>query len=61
MGTPANQRRLIVSADDFGLSAGVNAGIMAAHRDGILGDASLMVNGAAFDEAVELARANPTL
>lgn len=54
-------RRLIVSADDFGMSAGVNAGIIRAHREGILGDASLMVNGQAFGEAVELARANPTL
>jgi hopanoid biosynthesis associated protein HpnK len=54
-------RRLIVSADDFGLSPGVNAGIIRAHRDGILSDASLMVNGAAVDEAVELARATPTL
>ncbi len=54
-------RRLIVSADDFGLSPGVNAGILAAHREGILTDASLMVNGAAFAEAVELARATPTL
>ncbi|MGH7789745.1 MAG: hopanoid biosynthesis-associated protein HpnK [Candidatus Binatia bacterium] len=54
-------RRLIVSADDFGMSAGVNAGIIRAHRDGILGDASLMVNGAAFDDAVALARAHPTL
>ncbi len=50
-----------MSADDFGLSPGVNAGIIAAHRDGILGDASLMVSGAAFEEAVELARATPTL
>ncbi len=55
------RRQLIVSADDFGLSHGVNAGIMTAHRDGILGDASLMVNGAAFKEAVDLARATPTL
>ena len=54
-------RRLIVAADDFGLSAGVNAGIIRAHRDGILTDASLMVNGQAFAEAVELARAHPTL
>jgi hopanoid biosynthesis associated protein HpnK len=54
-------RRLIVSADDFGLSPGVNAGILVAHREGILTDASLMVNGAAFAEAVELARATPTL
>ncbi len=55
------QRRLIVSADDFGLSPGVNAGIIRAHREGVLTDASLMVNGAAVDEAVELARATPTL
>lgn len=54
-------RRLIVAADDFGMSAGVNAGIIRAHRDGILTDASLMVNGLAFADAVELARAHPTL
>lgn len=54
-------RRLIVAADDFGMSAGVNAGIIRAHRDGILTDTSLMVNGRAFAEAVELARAHPTL
>jgi hopanoid biosynthesis associated protein HpnK len=52
---------LIVAADDFGMSAGVNAGILTAHRDGILTDASLMVNGVAFAGAVELARATPTL
>lgn len=55
------RRRLIVSADDFGLSTGVNAGIVRAHRDGVLTNASLMVNGAAFEEAVELARAQPSL
>lgn len=54
-------RRVIFSADDFGLSSGVNAGILRAHRDGVLSNASLMVNGAAFDEAVELARATPAL
>jgi hopanoid biosynthesis associated protein HpnK len=54
-------RRLIVAADDFGMSAGVNAGIIRAHRDGILGETSLMVNGQAFAEAVELARAHPRL
>lgn len=57
----SGQRRLIVSADDFGLSPGVNAGIITAHRAGILTGASLMVSGAAFAEAVELARATPTL
>jgi len=59
--TRTTARRLIVSADDFGLSPGVNAGILSAHRDGILTDASLMVSGAAFVDAVEQARATPTL
>ncbi len=54
-------RRLIVSADDFGMSPGVNAGVIRAHREGVLTDASLMVNGAAAAEAIELARAAPTL
>jgi hopanoid biosynthesis associated protein HpnK len=53
--------RLIVAADDFGMSEAVNAGIIRAHRDGILTDTSLMVNGRAFPQAVELARAHPTL
>ncbi|MGH7926099.1 MAG: ChbG/HpnK family deacetylase, partial [Candidatus Binatus sp.] len=35
-------KRLIVNADDFGLSPEVNAGILRAHRDGILRSASLM-------------------
>lgn len=55
------QKRLIVSADDFGMSTGVNAGVIRAHREGILTNASLMVTGAAFPQAVELARQNPTL
>ena len=37
------RRRLIVNADDFGLSAGVNEGILRAHRDGIVTSTSLMV------------------
>jgi hopanoid biosynthesis associated protein HpnK len=55
------RKRLIVSGDDFGLSPGTNFGIIKAHRDGILTNASLMVNGSAFAEAVELARATPSL
>ena len=54
-------RRLIVNADDFGLSASVNAAVICAHRDGILTTASLMVNEPGFDEAVKLARENPKL
>lgn len=54
-------RRLIVNADDFGLSEAVNRGIIRAHRDGIVTSASLMACGSAFDHAVELARQNPRL
>ncbi len=54
-------KRLIVNADDFGLSPEVNAGIIRAHRDGILGGASLMVAELAAKPAAELARHNPRL
>ncbi len=57
----AADRRLVVNADDFGESAEVNAAVVAAHREGIITSASLMVTGAAFAEAVELARSHPTL
>ena len=55
------RRRLIVTADDFGRSASINAAVIQAHRDGILTCASLMVNGDAFEEAVALAKVNPKL
>jgi predicted glycoside hydrolase/deacetylase ChbG (UPF0249 family) len=48
-------RWLIVNADDFGLSQGVNAGIAAAHERGIVTSASLMVRGPAAREAAEYA------
>ena len=54
-------RRLIVNADDFGRSRSINQAVIRAHREGILTTASLMVNGDAFAEAVELAKQNPTL
>lgn len=54
-------RTLLVTGDDFGKSAGVNAAIAAAHRDGILTSASLMVTGSALPEAVALARELPEL
>ncbi|MGH8663000.1 MAG: carbohydrate deacetylase [Burkholderiales bacterium] len=53
--------RLIVNADDFGLSPAINRGIVAAHRDGIVTSASVMVNGPAFEHAVALAKENPAL
>src|SRR6185369_7512814 len=54
-------KRLIVNADDFGFTRGVNAGILRAFQNGILTSATLMANGDAFDEAVEMALANPGL
>jgi hopanoid biosynthesis associated protein HpnK len=54
-------RRLVVNADDFGRSASINQAVIRAHREGILTTASLMVNEPACEEAVALARANPTL
>jgi hopanoid biosynthesis associated protein HpnK len=54
-------KELIINADDFGYTHGVNEGIIRAHREGILTSATLMANGAAFDDAVEKAKANPKL
>src|SRR5262245_64423892 len=54
-------RSLIVNADDFGLSAGVNRGIIEAHERGIVTSASLMVRGSAAAAAAAYARAHPAL
>ncbi|BDV42470.1 hydrolase [Geotalea uraniireducens] len=54
-------KELIVNADDFGLSPGVNRAVIKAWREGILTGTSLMIGGAAFAEAVELARQHPGL
>lgn len=54
-------RRLAVTADDFGISEEINAGIIEAHREGIVTSTSLLVNAPATMQAVELARANPGL
>ncbi|MFL6214144.1 MAG: hopanoid biosynthesis-associated protein HpnK [Blastocatellia bacterium] len=54
-------RRLIVNADDFGMSEAVNEAIIRAHREGVLTSTSLMVTGEAAAQAVRLAKANPGL
>jgi predicted glycoside hydrolase/deacetylase ChbG (UPF0249 family) len=54
-------RNLIVDADDFGVTGGVNRGIVEAHAGGIVTSASLMVHGAAAEEAAALARRHPAL
>lgn len=54
-------RWLIVNGDDLGLTAGVNAGIERAYRNGILRSASAMATGAALEDAAQISRRNPGL
>jgi chitin disaccharide deacetylase len=54
-------RRLIVNADDFGFTLGVNRAIVEAHTHGIVTSATLMANGRAFEDAVRLAKTVPRL
>ena len=53
--------RLILSADDFGLTSGVNRAVAELHRAGVLTSATLMARGAATEEAIAIARSMPTL
>jgi predicted glycoside hydrolase/deacetylase ChbG (UPF0249 family) len=53
--------RLIINADDFGLTPGVNRAIAELHQAKALTSATLMATGGAFDDAVAIAQANPTL
>ncbi|PYV52347.1 MAG: hypothetical protein DMG92_01335 [Acidobacteria bacterium] len=54
-------RHLIVNADDFGLTSGVNRGIIEAHTHGIVTSTTLMACGAKFQDAVKLASQRPEL
>jgi hopanoid biosynthesis associated protein HpnK len=54
-------KRLIVNADDFGLHTLVNEGILEGHNHGCISSTSIMASGLAFDEAVAIAKATPTL
>jgi hopanoid biosynthesis associated protein HpnK len=53
--------RLIVNADDFGLTAGVNRAIAELHAAGVVTSTSLMARAQASDEAIKIARSLPTL
>jgi predicted glycoside hydrolase/deacetylase ChbG (UPF0249 family) len=55
------QRSLIVNADDFGWSPGVNRGVITAHQHGVVTSASLMVRWPAAAEAAAYSRAHPDL
>lgn len=52
---------LLINADDFGMTARVNAAVLRAHREGVLTSASLMVAEEGWQEAVEIARREPRL
>lgn len=54
-------RQLIVNADDFGLTPGVNRGIITAFQKGIVTSTTLMVNMPGFEDAVKLAKDEPKL
>jgi len=58
---PTTDRFIIVNADDFGISPGVNRGIVESHRRGITSSTSLMANQPWAAEAVELWRSCPAL
>lgn len=54
-------KRVIVNADDLGLTVGINRAIFEAHHDGLVTAASLIANGAAFDDAIAWLRDAPAL
>ena len=53
--------RLIINADDFGLTPGINRAIAQLHEAGALTSTTLMATGSAFDDAVAIAHAHPKL
>ena len=54
-------KHLILNADDFGYSYGVNYGIIESHLRGVLTSTTLMAGMPGFDHAVSLAKAHPSL
>ncbi len=58
---PPSTAHLLINADDFGLTPGVNRVIGELHAAGALPSATLMACGAAFQDAVAIAHAHPTL
>lgn len=54
-------RRLIINADDFGLTAGVNRAIVEGNRRGVISSATLMANAQATEAAIDLAKKRPEL
>ncbi len=53
--------RLIINADDFGLTLGINRAIEQLHQANVLTSATLMATGQAFEDAIAIAKSNPDL
>lgn len=60
-GSTRSSRRLIINADDYGLSRGVNVGIIEAAERGVVTSASMIVNLHGFDDAVARGQSSPSL
>jgi hopanoid biosynthesis associated protein HpnK len=54
-------KRVIINADDFGLTGGINQAVLRGYRDGVLTSATILVNAPATQEAVSIAKENPGL
>jgi len=55
------QNQIIINADDFGWTESINEGIIEAHKNGILTSTTMLANSKATQQAIELAKAMPTL
>lgn len=53
--------KLIINADDFGYSEGVNLGIVSAYKNGVVTSTTMMSSMPAFEQAIELLKENPGL
>src|SRR5947209_10797608 len=60
-GATPSGRRLVVNADDFGLSPGVNDGILEAHAAGVVSSVSVLVNAPGWEHAVAALRGTGSL
>ncbi|TCI39117.1 carbohydrate deacetylase [Exiguobacterium sp. SH4S7] len=56
-----HKTHVLINADDFGLTSGVNTGILDSHVHGIVNSATMMMNGYAVEEAVTMAKLHPVL
>jgi predicted glycoside hydrolase/deacetylase ChbG (UPF0249 family) len=54
-------RRLIINADDFGLTTGINRAILKAHLEGVVTSTTLMANASGFDQAATMVESAPNL